>query len=123
VGADSMSRSFAAGEPVKALPVTSIADSLGPPYSLPYSYQLCRDNIDKLVLVDDDQLMEAMSVLFREMKLAVEPAGASATAALFGPLRDELAGKRVGLIVCGANIDIESFAKMVARGNEISGKA
>ncbi len=121
-GADSMTRSFAAGEPVKALPVTSIADSLGPPYSLPYSYQLCRDNIDKLALVDDDQLMEAMAVLFREMKLAVEPAGASATAALFGPLRDELAGKRVGLIVCGANIDIESFARMVARGNEIAGK-
>ena len=122
VGADSMSRSFAAGEPVDALPVTSIADSLGPPYSLPYSYKLCRDNIDKLVLVDDDQLMEAMAVLFREMKLAVEPAGASATAALFGPLREELLGKRVGLIVCGANIDIESFAKYVARGNEIAGK-
>jgi threonine dehydratase len=122
VGADSMSRSFAAGEPVKAAPVTSIADSLGPPYSLPYSYKLCRDNIDKLVLVNDDQLMDAMAVLFREMKLAVEPAGASATAALFGPLREELLGKRVGLIVCGANIDIESFAKYVARGNEIAGK-
>ncbi len=122
VGADSMSRSFAAGEPVKALPVTSIADSLGPPYSLPYSYKLCRDNIDKLVLVTDDQLMDAMAVLFREMKLAVEPAGASATAALFGPLREELLGKRVGLIVCGANIDIETFAKYVARGNEIAGK-
>jgi threonine dehydratase len=122
IGADSMSRSFAAGEPVKALPVTTIADSLGPPYSLPYSFALCRDNVDKLVLVDDDALMEAMAVLFREMKLAVEPAGASATAALFGPLRDELKGKRVGLIVCGANIDIENFAKMVARGNEIAGK-
>jgi threonine dehydratase len=121
-GADSMTRSFAAGEPVAALPVTSIADSLGPPYSLPYSFALCRDHVDKLVLVDDDQIMDAMAVLFREMKLAVEPAGASATAALFGPLREELAGKRVGLIVCGANIDIETFGKMVARGNEIAGK-
>src|SRR3569832_1994595 len=49
---------------------------------------------------------------------AVEPAGAATTAALFGPLREELKGKRVGLIVCGANIDIEGFAKMVTRGNE-----
>jgi threonine dehydratase len=122
IGADSMTRSFAAGEPVKAAPVTTIADSLGPPYSLEYSFTLCRDNVDKLVLVDDDALMESMAVLFREMKLAVEPAGAATTAALFGPLRDELAGKRVGLIVCGANIDIENFARMVARGNEISGK-
>ena len=121
-GADSMSRSLAAGEPVQAGPVTTIADSLAPPYSLPYSFALCRDHIDRIVLVDDDQLMDAMAVLFREMKLAVEPAGASATAALFGPLREELAGKRVGLIVCGANIDIGAFARMVARGNEIAGR-
>ena len=122
VGADSMSRSFAAGKPVDAAPVTTIADSLGPPYSLPYSYGLCRENVDKLALVDDDQITDAMGVLFREMKLAVEPAGAAATAALFGPLKDELAGKRVGVIVCGANIDLDNFAKQVRRGNEASGR-
>lgn len=122
VGADSMSRSFAAGEPVTAAPVTTIADSLGPPYSLPYSYGLCRENVDRIVLVDDDQIMDAMAVLFREMKLAVEPAGAAATAALFGPLREELRGKRVGVIVCGANIDVETFAGQIARGNEIAGR-
>lgn len=85
VGADSMTRSFAAGRPVDALPVTTIADSLGPPYSLPYSYQLCRENVDRIVLVDDDQLMDAMAVLFREMKLAVEPAGAATTAPCSAP--------------------------------------
>jgi threonine dehydratase len=122
VGADSMSRSFAAGKPVAAAPVTTIADSLGPPYCLPYSFGLCRQNVDRLVLVDDDQITDAMAVLFREMKLAVEPAGAAATAALFGPLKDELAGKRVGIIVCGANIDIETFAVQVARGNAAAGR-
>lgn len=122
VGADSMSRSFAAGEPVAAAPVTTIADSLGPPYSLPYSFGLCRENVDRIVLIDDDQIIDAMGVLFREMKLAVEPAGAAAAAALFGPLKDELAGKRVGLIVCGANIDIETFARQIGRANERAGK-
>jgi threonine dehydratase len=97
--------------------VTTIADSLGPPYSLPYSFGLCRDNVDRLVLVTDDQIMQAMAVLFREMKLAVEPAGAAATAALFGPLKDELEGKRVGVVVCGANIDVATFALQIARGN------
>lgn len=120
VGADSMSRSFAAGAAVDAAPVTTIADSLGPPYSLPYSFALCRENVDRLVLVDDDQIVDAMAVLFREMKLAVEPAGAAATAALFGPLKDELAGKRVGVIVCGANIDLDTFARQVGRGCEQS---
>jgi threonine dehydratase len=122
VGADSMTRSFAAGEPVDAAPVATIADSLGPPYSLPFSYGLVRENLDDIVLIDDDQMMDAMAVLFREMKLAVEPAGASATAALFGPLRERLQGKRVGVIVCGANIDIDSFARFIARGNEIAGR-
>ena len=121
VGADSMTRSFAAGRPVDAAPVTPIADSLGPPYSLPYSFGLCRDNVDRLVLVTDDQITQAMAVLFREMKLAVEPAGAAATAALFGPLKDELEGKRGGVVVCGANIDVETFAHQIARGNAQTG--
>lgn len=120
-GADSMTRSFAAGRPVDAAPVTTIADSLGPPYSLPYSFALCRDHVDQLVRVDDDQLMSSMALLFREMKLAVEPAGAATTAALVGPLRDELRGARVGLIVCGANIDIAGFSRMVSRGAELDG--
>ena len=74
------------------------------------------------MLVDDEQIIDAMAVLFREMKLAVEPAGAAATAALFGPLREELRGQRVGLIVCGANIDIDSFARYTTRGIESSGR-
>ncbi len=122
VGADSMTRSFAAGEPVQAAPMTSIADSLGPPYSLPYSYGLTRENVDEIVLIEDDQMIEAMALLFREMKLAVEPAGAAATAALLGPLNERLRGKRVGVLICGANIDIERFAEFVAKGNAMAGR-
>ncbi|WP_332767714.1 threonine ammonia-lyase [Phenylobacterium sp.] len=110
VGADTMSRSFAAGSPASRADVATIADSLAPPYALPYSFALCRRHVDELVLVDDDQIRRAMAVMFREMKLAVEPAGAAACAALFGPLRERLAGKRVGVLVCGANIDIDGFA-------------
>ncbi len=109
-GADSMSRSFAAGSPQTIDKVRSIADSLGAPYALPYSFALCRQNVDDIVLVDDDALRRAMGLLFAEMKLAVEPAGAAATAALLGPLRQRLQGKRVGVIVCGANIDFSTFA-------------
>ena len=52
-----------------------------------------------------------MGLLFADMKLAVEPAGATATAALCGPLRERLAGKRVGVILCGSNIDLGAFAR------------
>ena len=61
--------------------------------------------------MSDDALREAMRLLFASAKLAVEPAGAAATAALCGPLREKLAGKRVGVIVCGANIDAATFAR------------
>jgi len=64
--------------------------------------------------VSDDALRDAMRLLQREAKLAVEPAGAATTAALLGPLRDRLAGKRVGLIVCGANIDGATYARLIS---------
>lgn len=114
VGADSMHRSFAAGRPQSIERVATIADSLGAPYALPYSFALCRDNVDGLVLVDDDELRRAVRFLLEQAKIAVEPAGAAATAALLGPLRERLMGRRVGLIACGANIDVASFAGLLA---------
>lgn len=113
-GADTMHRSFAAGEPQAITQVTTIADSLGAPHAAPISFGLCRDNVDELVMIDDDQMRAAMALLFAEMKLAVEPAGAAATAALVGPLAERLRGKRVGVIVCGANIDAAAFAAHLA---------
>jgi threonine dehydratase len=113
-GADSMHRSFAAGEPRAIERVATIADSLGAPYALPISFELCRRNVDGLVRVSDAQLREAMRFVLRNAKLAVEPAGAAATAALLGPLKDRLRGKRVGLIVCGSNIDPQSYSKLIA---------
>ena len=118
VGADSMHRSFSSGAPESIEKVETIADSLGAPYAGTYSYKLCAEYVDDLVLVDDPALCRAMAILFADMKLAVEPAGAAATAALFGPLRERLRGKRVALIICGTNIDPESFTRYVTQGFE-----
>ncbi len=111
-GADTMHRSFASGETAAIDKVRTIADSLGAPYTMPYSMAVCRQFVDELVMIDDDQIRAAMALLFRGMKLAVEPAGAAATAALCGPLRERLRGQRVGVIVCGANIDVATFATL-----------
>ena len=118
-GADSMHRSFAAGEPRSIDAVRTIADSLGAPHAMPYSFELCRRYVDDLVLIDDDEMRRAMALLFHDAKLAVEPAGAAATAALIGPLREKLRGKRVALIVCGANIDVATFAEQVTAGEAL----
>ncbi|TMB32480.1 MAG: threonine/serine dehydratase [Deltaproteobacteria bacterium] len=113
-GADTMHRSFASGKPEGIDKVRTIADSLGAPHAAPYSFGLCRTYVDDLAKVSDDQIRAAMLLLFRSAKLAVEPAGAAATAALCGPLRERLQGKRVALIVCGANIDRETFCGHLA---------
>lgn len=108
-GADTLHRSLACGEPVKIDAVRTIADSLGAPFALPYSFGLCQLHVDRLAMVEDTELRKAMGFLFREMKIAVEPACAATTAALLGPLRDSLTGKRVVLVMCGSNIDWATF--------------
>ncbi len=113
IGADSMQRSFAAGSPQRIERVDTIADSLGAPFALPYSYSLCRQHLQAIVTVDDLALRRAMGMMLTEFKVAVEPAGAASLAALLGPLRERLRGKSVGLIACGSNIDPETFARWV----------
>lgn len=115
-GADTMSRSFASGKPESIEAVRSIADSLGSPFAMPFSFAVCQQYLKKIVCVSDEALCSSMALMFSEMKLAPEPAAAAALAALLGPLREELLGKRVGLIVCGSNIDIDSFSKYVKLG-------
>lgn len=114
-GADSMLRSFAAGEPVAIDSIDTIADSLAAPHAAPYSFALCYRFVDDLVLVSDDMMRDAMGLMFRDAKLAVEPAGAAATAALVGPLRERVLDKRVGVVVCGSNIDRQTYCRYVSR--------
>ncbi len=120
-GADSMHRSLAAGQPRSIERVKTIADSLGAPYAMPYTFAMCRSYVDQLVRVDDPALCRALALLFADLKLAVEPAGAASTAALLGPLAERLAGRKVGLVVCGTNIDGASFSRYLLAGLESTG--
>ncbi len=109
-GADSLSRSIASGKPESIDAVNTVADSLGAPRCEPYSLALNQRFVDDVVLVSDAQIFEAMREMFAAAKLVTEPAGAAALAALRYPLRARLDGAKVGLVVCGANIDASTFA-------------
>lgn len=119
VGADSLARSLAAGSPQRLARVQTIADSLGSPLATPFTFGVCQRYVDEVVLLEDDDFRRGMALLFRSMKLAVEPAGAAATAALCGPLRAQLRGKRVGVLVCGANIDLVTFGREAQAGDAL----
>ncbi len=112
-GADSMHRSFAAGSPQGIDAVRTIADSLGAPHAAPYSFGLCRAYVDELVHVDDAMMRDAMRLLFADLKLAVEPAGAAATAAALGPLASRLGRRRALALVCGSNIGPQRLADLL----------
>ena len=104
-----MYRSFKSGRPETMDQVTTIADSLGAPYALPYSFSLCRRYVNKVVLVNEIEIKKAMSIMLSDLHLMVEPAGAVALAAVLSPLKQELKNKKVGVIVCGSNIDLNTY--------------
>ena len=99
-----------------------IADSLGAPFALDYSYGLCRQYVDELVRVSDLEIRRAMGTLFQELRIAVEPACAASTAAITVPLRDRFAGKKIVLLFCGSNIDWDTFERDAIIESDNSGK-
>ena len=113
-GADSMWRSFESGRTVTLDQVTTIADSLGAPMTLPNSLAITRANVSEIVRVRDDEMQKVMRILFDALKVVAEPACAITTAAAMGPLKDRLEGKQVGVIACGSNISLEKFQSLIA---------
>ena len=111
--AQGMASSRHAGEPLSSVSVNTIADSLGAPMHLPNSFALVQQHVDELVQVSDDQLRDAMRLMHKELKLAVEPACSAAMAALHGPLKNRLHAKRIAIIACGSNIDIQTYSQHV----------
>lgn len=114
-GASGMSDSLAQQSPVDPVTVNTIADSLGAPMHLPQSFAIVQKFVDDVVTVTDEQLASVMRLMFTDLKLAVEPACAAAMAGLMYPLRERLANKRVGLILCGSNIDQATFQRLTGQ--------
>ncbi|MEM9173170.1 MAG: pyridoxal-phosphate dependent enzyme [Pseudomonadota bacterium] len=109
VGANSMALSREAGRPVTLPQVDTIADSLGAPMAMPITFALCEHYLDELVTVSDAQIVDSMRAIQQFLQLIVEPACAAALAAINTVLVDQVAGKRVGLIFCGSNMDLRSW--------------
>ena len=113
VGADSMFQSLARNEPAQAQRRDSIADSLSAPNARDYSFALAKRHMDDLGRVNDDEIRAAMRLVLQELKMMVEPACATATAAALGPLRERLKNRRVGVLLCGSNIDLATFQRLL----------
>jgi threonine dehydratase len=95
----------AAGQPVD-VPVSGIAaDSLGARRIGAIAWDIAQRHVAQSLLLTDEAIRAAQQFLWREFKLAVEPAAALPLAALQSGIVQPAAGERVCLIVCGANLD------------------
>jgi threonine dehydratase len=113
-GAAAMRRSIDEKRPVKLdRPPVTIADGLAAPFAGEIAYQVVRDLVDDVVLVSDEQIAHAVSLLLMRAKILVEPAGAAATAALLARAVPGAAGKRVVTIVSGGNVDVSRLKEML----------
>ena len=111
--APTLTAALAAGSPVPIEP-RSIADGLNAPFTGIGTLAACRDRVDEIVLVSEDEIAEAMRFLYLRAKLACEPAGAAAVAALLSGKVHVQHGARVVAVVSGGNADPKIAAGILA---------
>ena len=97
------------GEPTHVEP-RSIADGLSAPFAGKLALEICKDL--ERVLVTDDEIEDAFRMLYQRAKLAVEPAGATATAAW---LSGRIQAENPVLLVSGGNVASQTAAAILAR--------
>ena len=114
-----MHRSLAAGHPVAVEEVPSLADSLGGGIGADnrHSFALCRDHLDATVLVTEEEIRDALQVLFYEDRLVAEGASVVGIAALLAGNLPPPAGP-VATILTGRNLDMALFHRIMA-GDDI----
>lgn len=110
---DDTKLSLSAGRRVRIPVPYTIADGqqIETPGAL--TFEVNRRQINEILLVEDQALIEAMAFLFERLKIVVEPSGASALAAVLGH-PERFAGRRVGVVLSGGNVDVERFTALIA---------
>jgi len=101
--APTLTRALAAGAPVDAPAGGIAADSLAPRRVGGLMFPLAQRFVDRVVLVEDDEIVAAQRALWDVARVVAEPGGAAAFAALLGGRYRPAPGERVGVLVCGAN--------------------
>ena len=112
-GSRALQAALEAGGPVQVDVASVAADSLGARNVGPLVHAICKDTVDHVVLVPDEAITQAQATLWRDFRLAVEPGGAAALGALLCGAYRPAPGERLGVLVCGANVDLGKLAAIV----------
>lgn len=112
-GCPSLHASLAAQRIVEVQPQGLAVDSLGARRVGELMFPIAQRHVSRCVLVPDDAILRAQAWLWQRLRLAVEPGGAAALAALLSGAWRPAPGQRVGVLACGANVDLRALAQTV----------
>lgn len=105
-------QSFRSGKIVHIETPKTIADGAQTQHIGHYTFALIQQNVDDILTATDEQLVDCMKFYAERMKMVVEPTGCLSFAAAV-KMKEELRGKRIGIIVSGGNVDIKRFAELM----------
>ena len=109
-GSRCLHASLEAGRPVD-VPVESVAaDSLGARNTGQLVFDIARQHVDHVALVADEAIVEAQRLLWDRLRITAEPGGAAALAALVSGRYVPRPGEQVGVLLCGANVDLATLS-------------
>ncbi|KVE67873.1 threo-3-hydroxy-L-aspartate ammonia-lyase [Burkholderia vietnamiensis] len=106
-------QSFRSGAIVHIDTPRTIADGAQTQHLGNLTFQILRRDVDDILTATDAELVDSMRFFATRMKLIVEPTGCLSLAAARS-MKDELAGKRVGIVISGGNVDLANFAALVS---------
>lgn len=102
--------------------VRTIADGIAVKEPGEHTFDYCRQYVDEIVTVSDDEISTAILALIEQQKLIAEGAGAVAVAAaMFNKV--PIKGKKVICLVSGGNIDVTILSRVIGRGLQKSGRS
>ena len=109
--APTLTRALEAGEPVDAPAGGIAADSLAPRQVGKLMFPLAQKYVERVLLVEDEAIRAAQRTLWESLRLATEPGGAAAYAALLSGQYKPQGGERVGVLICGGNTTAVDFSR------------
>ncbi len=111
----SLAVAFLHGAPAAVPALPTLADGIRVPLTGSRPYPLLKKYLNDLVLVEEQEIAQALLLLLESKKVLAEGAGAVATAAFLGQLASRPLGRRVVLLVSGGNIDIPLLERVLTR--------
>lgn len=113
-GADDCWQSMQTGQRVRLEQVATIADGLRASIG-ERNWALISQHVDEVVRVEEDEIIAAMRLAWERLKIVIEPSAAVPLAAISSG-RLDVAGRRVGVVFSGGNLDLGALPALFAQG-------